>query len=534
MAVMTHEADGIRLELEAPLLPVAVSGTQTLHAADKAPNRPSPDPLSPAPPPASSPAVRSHGTATVALAGAGLVASVDLSRRLKTPYSSFKPARRATPAAACLAHSARDDQVWDLWWRATPSVRADPWAVWCAAQMGCTIPLLLLLALTLPAHAAAVALASGPTCAGSGNATTVYAVFNGASASSGTVSAGDITAAAGLLAGYATGVSSQTCSFTTTANQFNCTGLSLTMGETCSGLNSPVSGSVTQLASSNTGVFLCGAGNLVTLAYSYTTSQCGTTMGMPIYCSGNHSTYATTSATQAVLVNPYDLATATQKLAIPAMGMGSPAYLTLPGGAQSYVAGAVGTAANGTCVVNGTDNVACYGAQVPPGYGCYMNGGSSMVAAFGTVASCSTLPGTVSPGGVCQLCPPGQVIADSTLTSCMAGTPAPVTPPAQCAGLVHRWGPAVSVVSGPTGTIVSDAVAGGPSLTLSANTSYQPAAGALQMQGVSLIVVNGLSGKTAQSARYIGNASLLGTQPLSGFTLVRCHVPMPAAHCERV
>ena len=404
--------------------------------------------------------------------------------------------------------------------------------------MRCTIPLLLLLALTLPAHAAAVALASGPTCAGTGNATTVSATFAGASTTSVTVQAVDYNSAAALMSGIATGTFSQACSFTATPNQFTCTGLALTMGETCTAANGLVSGSLALLGSSaNAPPWQCSsASNLVSLTFYYVSSYTcyNATTQQSSTCSGTHSTYATSSATQAVLVNPYDLAYANMMLQIGG-GQSGPVYLALPGGATAWAAGAVGTAANGTCVVNGTDNVACYGALIPPGYGCSSVGGGGGQPTFSFPSRCNLVAvGTVSPGGVCQLCPPGQVIADSTLTSCMAGTPAPVTPPAQCAGLVHRWGPAVSVVSGPTGTIVSDAVAGGPSLTLSANTSYQPAAGALQMQGVSLIVVNGLSGKTAQSARYIGNASLLGTQPLSGFTLVRCHVPMPAAHCERV
>ena len=113
MAVMTHEADVMRLELEAPP-PVALSGTPA-GAADKATNRPSPAPLPPARPPVSSPAVHGHGRAPVALAGAGLLASVDLSRQLlKTPYSlsslnaapqpqprALPTARKATRSATC-------------------------------------------------------------------------------------------------------------------------------------------------------------------------------------------------------------------------------------------------------------------------------------------------------------------------------------------------------------------------------------------------------------------------------------------------
>ena len=364
-----------------------------------------------------------------------------------------------------------------------------------------------------PPPPAAVYLVSGPTCAGTGNATNVSATFAGASTSSGTVQPVDYNAAAALLTGRATGNFSQACAFTATTNQFTCSGLGLTMGETCKGASFPVSGSLTLMSQgANT---LCSAtSNQVNYSYTYTSGSypCGPST----YCTYSHTTYATSSATQAVLVNPYDLATATQALSNQ-IGANTYLNLTLPGGAASWTAGAVGTAANGTCVVNGTDNVVCYGAQIPPGYGCQPGG----LGISGYVGSCGQLaPGTVSPGGVCQFCPPGQVIANSSLTTCAAGTPAPLTLPAQCAGLVHRWGPAFSVVSG---TSVSDVVVGG-NLTLSSAAVYQPATGALQMQGMPVFIppTNGVAYLSAANATYRGNASLLGIQPASGITLVRC------------
>ena len=364
-----------------------------------------------------------------------------------------------------------------------------------------------------PPPPAAVYLVSGPTCAGTGNATNVSATFAGASTSSGTVQPVDYNAAAALLTGRATGNFSQACAFTATTNQFTCSGLGLTMGETCKGASFPVSGSLTLMSQgANT---LCSAtSNQVNYSYTYTSGSypCGPST----YCTYSHTTYATSSATQAVLVNPYDLATAPQALSNQ-IGANTYLNLTLPGGAASWTAGAVGTAANGTCVVNGTDNVVCYGAQIPPGYGCQPGG----LGISGYVGSCGQLaPGTVSPGGVCQFCPPGQVIANSSLTTCAAGTPAPLTLPAQCAGLVHRWGPAFSVVSG---TSVSDVVVGG-NLTLSSAAVYQPATGALQMQGMPVFIppTNGVAYLSAANATYRGNASLLGIQPASGITLVRC------------
>ena len=332
------------------------------------------------------------------------------------------------------------------------------------------IPLALLCLAPWPQAAqAAVTLYGGLLCTGTGNTTTAYATFNNASTSSGAVQAVDYSAAAALL--FPTQVStsdfSQACAFTggIAPNQFTCTGLGLTMGATCSFAGSPVTGSLTQLGPA---VLACSLySNQVNVSYSFTIGTYPCQTGM---CPYTHSTYTTTAG---ALVNPYDLATATGALSI-ATGFNVYTNLTLPGGAPSFTAGALGTSASGTCVVNGTDNVACYGALLPPGYGCYTTTGGGTIS----LTKCQTLAsGTVSTVGGCAFCPAGQIAADSTLSSCTAGTPAPSTPPSQCAGIQHRWGPAVSAV---TSSNVTDVVG---SATLQLTGVYAPASGALQMQG---------------------------------------------------
>ena len=367
-----------------------------------------------------------------------------------------------------------------------------------------------------PPPPAAVYLVSGPTCAGTGNVTTVYAIFAGASTSSGTVQPVDYNAAATLLVGKATGNFSQACAFTTTNNQFNCTGLNLTMGETCAAANTTVIGSLAQLINPHQGpASSCSyTGNLVNYSYTYYSSTYLCVSGSGT-CSSSHSTYTTSPPTGvAAVVNPYDLATAQLALSYQISQYGF-TNLTVPGG--SWTAGAVGTSASGTCVVNGTDNVVCYGAQIPPGYGCSPYSGGGMI----NLETCDQLAqGTVSPAGLCQFCPPGQVSANTSLTSCVTGTPAPATPPAQCGGLQHRWSPALSAASG---TSVYDVTGSGISLQLSSTSVYQPATGALQMQGmpVTPFSMTGQTVYSAPNATYSGSMSLLGMQPASGLTLVR-------------
>ena len=364
---------------------------------------------------------------------------------------------------------------------------------------------------------AAVYLVSGPTCNGAGNSTTVSATFAGASTTSGTVQAVDYNAAAFLLAGKATGVSAQTCAFTATSNQFTCTGLSLTMGETCTAASGPPSGSLGLLSSNNPSTLCSTTSNLANFTYTYVAGTFPCPNG-PGTCSSQHSTYTTSAALQTPVVNPYDLATASNALSI-RTGQFTYLNMSLPGGGMSFTAGAVGTSASGTCVVNGTDSVICYGAQIPAGYGCsVMGGGGGMPSSFGLMQCSQVATGTVSPAGVCAFCPAGQIPGNSSLTSCVAGTSAPLTPPAQCGGVQHRWVPAAGL-STVTSASVSDVV-GGATLQFSGVS----AGGALQMQGATGSSFSG--NPSGQNATYAGASSLLGMSPASGLTLVRA--PLPA------